>query len=164
MHIVGKISAWLVVIAAGAALGLSAKLFDIRGEYIKQAATLKISNEKNAEAIVNGRKALESVQAAYASELLRWDRYWNSAAAFGGQGADAALQADIGTSQGLGSEAIPQPVVHAFQLAEDGTSTYVGPFQAIQPRENQSPLKPVFRVRAEEPEQRAELRDPVEQP
>lgn len=152
MHILGKISAWLTVIAAGAALGLTAKLYDVRGGWQAQATTLKEGNEKNAVTLETSRKGLGKAQAELASELVRWEKYWTDVpAAFAAQGAGGTLSADIGTAQGLGTELNPKPVVHAFQLAEDGTPTYVGPFQVVESRENQSVLKPVFRVRADEP-------------
>jgi hypothetical protein len=153
MHILGKISAWLAVIAAGAALGLSAKLFEVRGGYLKQVSDLKASNEKNAETLVQSRKALSEAEAAYSSEILRWGRFWSpTPATVAGQGADLTLNADIGSTQKLGYEADKQPVVHAFMLSEDESSSkYIGPFQATEVSENASTLKPAFRVRPDEP-------------
>lgn len=152
MHILGKISAWLIVIAAGAALGLTVKLHTARNAWMKQVADLKASNEKNAAAIELARKERSAAEAALAAELVRWDRYWTDVpAAVVGQGTEMSLTADIGTTQLLGSEATPQPVVYAFQIDPNGNSIYVGPFQVVESRENQSALKPKFRVRPDEP-------------
>jgi len=142
------------VIAAGAALGLTAKLLDVRGGWMQEAEKLKKSNAEGLVRLEAARKELDLVKADLSRELLRWDRYWNDVpASYVNRGDDSALSADVGTSQGLGStEGNVQPVVYAFQLGEDGTPVYVGPFQAIQLRENQAALRPAFRVREGEAE------------
>src|SRR3990172_4221365 len=148
MHIFGKICAWLAVIGAGAALGLSAKVLDVSGEWMNQDAKLKAGNVASAEKLEKSRVELDKAQADLAQELVRWERYWNVPATFAGDAANATLQADVGTAQNFGAaEGNTQPVVYALQLAADGSSTYVGPFQITQARENQSALRPAFRVR-----------------
>ncbi len=148
MHWFGKTCAWLVVIAAGAALGLSVKLLNYRGEWLKQANTLKVANAASAEKFGKSQKDLAAAESELSRELIRWERYWSDKqGAFVVEGENALLQAEVGTTQKLTADANVQPEIYAFMLAADGASSYVGPFQVQQTGENQATMRPAFRVR-----------------
>lgn len=153
MHILGKIFAWTLVLAAGAATTLLSRHLQIRNSYTKKLQSLEKENKERAERIAKQEKQLANLNAEYDRVMYGWERYWDKR--FGGQYTTqdprkAALndgksfQVGVGTREGIGNDVVNaaaqvqgnetfksrlRQVIHVFRRVDDNTSVYVGPFE-----------------------------------
>ncbi|MCA9113910.1 MAG: hypothetical protein KDA79_02410 [Planctomycetaceae bacterium] len=147
MHVLGKVLLGLCILGAVGAVGLTAKLVNVRNSWTKRVAELKQENEKTADELRRQRIELKSLRNQLAREELGWGKSWSQANV--SRQADGTLIVDgVGRRQGLGLPEGPNsPVVHAFQPAPGGGMAYVGPFQATTVEENRAALRPAWKVR-----------------
>jgi hypothetical protein len=157
MHILGKIFAWILVLAAGASTTLMARQLQIRNSYTKTLEDLKKDNEERAERIATKEKTLANLEADYASVMTGWNNHWDKRD--GGQYKSQnpknlplvqvpSFSVGVGTNQSVGKivdnpsvkvdtanaaatfKTQLQPIMHVFWQTDDPeTSIYVGPFE-----------------------------------
>jgi hypothetical protein len=148
MHLLGKILAFLVLVAAGVAAVFTSKLVTVRNSWTVKAAAYKSKYTKDLQP---GIAKLESEVERYKNELLRsqdlWGKSWNNVqtnvAKDGGVNVGIGVESDI--HQGL--------VLYGFEIGEDGKSTYRGSFVANEVGNGTSSLKPNWRVKPDEVQQ-----------
>jgi hypothetical protein len=146
MHVTGKILVFVFLpVAAIAALVLSARLVDVRGTWMGQLQAAKQQNETTTAQLAEARIANDQAREELQREMLRWNQFWPEVRGqFVPQ--NKSIVVDAGTAAGLEQN----KMLYAFELADDGSVTYVGNFVVDQPQANQSALKPAFRVRDED--------------
>ncbi len=151
MHIMGKVFLWLAVIGAIAAVVLTAKAFDVRSGYLKQVAERQEEIEKNDAQYQDLRKKVDLLLGDITRRQLDWGQFWDNVETGIVDQGQGTVSVSIGLNQGLGrtaDESNADPVViYGFQPQADGSYSYVGAFQVATARENQSALKPTFRIR-----------------
>ena len=152
MHTLGKVLTWLTVVIAVVAIVFTSKVISYRNAWTRQVENLKKQNQTNAEQLAQNREILRKRQAAFDRVMLGWDRYWTGVDTTGLNSPPGSLRAGFGKNQGFGvrldGTALSElPTVYAFRLNRDGTPVFVGPFQAVDVRENQSKLKPAWFLR-----------------
>jgi|GEM_PF-4645834 len=125
MNIFGKILVWVVVVIAGADFVLSARLLQIKNSWSKAVENLDRENKDSEEKLVKNRKELENAEVQYARAVAGWDTFWSGIAARKNP-ADNTLIVGLGQKHGMG---IQRPVLNAFRLNGDGSSTWVGRFR-----------------------------------
>jgi hypothetical protein len=111
---------------------------------MKQLQEAKASEDQSAQKVADARQAFEESRADLEREMLRWDRYLVVKGAF-----DATTNAIV-VSAGKTIGIQPNTELYAFQLDNNGGSTYVGSFNAADVTANESGLKATFPVRAED--------------
>ena len=153
MHTLGKVLVWLVVIGWVAALAMTVKMLDVRNSWTQKLDDLKTRNQQNAAQIAEKQSEFDDLRAQLAQTMLGWDKAWSNIPVIPNQ--DGTLTAQIGTNDGYGLPATPEkPAAYLFVTnPADGTSQYVGSFQAAAVRENQTAFQPTFRIRGNEPQQ-----------
>ena len=150
MHTFGKVLVWCVVIGWLAALALTAKTLHVRNSWTEKHDKLKANNVQNAEQIAKLQAEADRLRSDLANTMLGWDKAWSNIPVQ--PNGDGTLAAQIGTNLGYGLPATPEkPMAYLFVAnPADGTSTYIGAFQAAAVRENQAAFAPVFRLRGNE--------------
>jgi hypothetical protein len=153
MHTLGKVLVWLVVLGWIGALALTVKMLDVRNSWTQKLDGLKARNVQNAEQIAQKQAELDNLRSELAQTMLGWDKAWSNIPVIPNQ--DGTLTAQIGTNDGFGLPATAEPPVAYLFVTNpaDGTSQYVGSFQAAAVRENQAAFRPTFRIRGNEPQQ-----------
>ncbi len=146
MHILGKILAVLVVIAAIAASVLTAKLVQVRNSW-----TAKTVNSKSKFAELEPKiSKLESQIDSLKNEFFRarelWGSYWNDVQTNIADPKDGTLQIGIGTDNAVRDKLLLQ----GFEIAADGTSVYRGSFSVAAVQNVAATLKPNWRATPEE--------------
>ena len=152
MHTLGKVLTWLIVVVALVAIIFTSKVISYRNAWTRQVEDLKKQNRDNATQLVQKRSALRKRQAAFDRVMLGWDRYWTGIDTTGLNNPPGSLRAGFGKNQGFGvrpdgTPTAELPTAYAFRLNRDGTPVFVGSFQAVDVRENQSKLKPAWFLR-----------------
>jgi hypothetical protein len=145
MHLVGKILIGLLAIAAGIGFITGARLVNARGAWMRQLQEAKTKDEKSAQNLVAARQAFEEARADLEREMLRWDRYYSPVKGTFDATTNAIL---VNAGKTLGIQ--PNSELYAFQLNNDGSSTYVGSFNAAEVQANEAGLKATFPVRAQD--------------
>ncbi|HET6323543.1 MAG TPA: hypothetical protein VFG04_02490 [Planctomycetaceae bacterium] len=145
MHIVGKILIGLLAIAAAFGFIIAARLVNTRGDWMKQVQAAKANDEKSAQGLIEARQAFEESRADLEREMLRWDRYFSPV-----KGAFDATTNAIIASAGKTAGIQPNKELYAFQIGDNGSTTYVGSFNAAEVQANESGLKATFPVRAQD--------------
>jgi hypothetical protein len=131
MNIWGKVFVWFTVVAGVAAMLLTARTFEVRNSWIRQATELKAKNEKNALEIAQKSKQLKHQRAELARTMLGWDMYWQDVPVQVVNPQNGEVRADFGKRHGFGFPDKPvPPLAYAFRSLPDGSgSQYIGVFQ-----------------------------------
>jgi len=146
MHVLGKVLASLVVLAAIGALLLTAKLVQVRNSW-----TAKTTAAKTKFADLQPKvDALEAKIDSLRNEIFRSRELWGTAylsvETSKDDAATGSLTTNLGTDRGIRTGML----LHGFEVAADGTSIYRGSFLVGDVQNNGSKLKPNFRVSADD--------------
>jgi hypothetical protein len=147
MHTAGKVLVWLSLVLSVVAFIFAARVVNARKQWMKEFQDAKLKNEKGAESLATTRLERDKARAEYEREMLRWDRYWSDIKG-GYVPQNSSVIANAGIAAGIPQSA----TLEVFQLADDGTPSYIGPFTvtAAQINANTATLSPAFRVRPED--------------
>jgi hypothetical protein len=145
MHILGKILAIFVVLAAVGAAMITSKLVVVRNSWTAKnfAAKKKYLETKPKVDELEARVDQSRSEAVRKRDL--WGTYWNNV-----QTAKAAADGSVQVNVGAESGWYPNLLLHGFEVAADGASIYRGSFLAADVRNGGSLLKPNWRVSPEE--------------
>jgi hypothetical protein len=144
MHIVGKILVVMLAVSAAVGFVMGARLVNKRGDWMSQLQKAKEGDEKSAQNLTAAREAFEGARADLEREMLRWDRFVNVKGTF--DAPSSAILANGGRTIGIQ----PEMELYAFQLGNNGSSTYMGSFNAAEVQANESGLKATFPVRPQD--------------
>ena len=145
MHIVGKILIGVLALSAAFGFIIAARLVNTRGAWMKQIQDAKANDDKSAQSLADARQAFDESRAELEREMLRWDRYFSPVkGAF--DSTTNAIVANAGKTLGIQ----PNTELYAFQLENNGSSLYVGSFNAAEVLATESGLKATFPVRAQD--------------
>ncbi|RLS82497.1 MAG: hypothetical protein DWI02_01990 [Planctomycetota bacterium] len=146
MNIWGKVLAFLVVIAAIFASIFSAKLVQVRNSWTRKSITSKNKFDELKPKI----ETVESQIRALNSELFLAREFWGAFLADVQTAvknpADGSVEVNIGSDKGLQDHLL----MHGFEIAEDGTSTYRGSFLPIKIENDRALMKPNWRATSAE--------------
>ncbi|QDT27055.1 hypothetical protein [Gimesia panareensis] len=146
MHKSGVVFAWLVVLAAIAAIPLTAKVLAVRSSWLQAVEKNDAQIAKNEAEIEAKSKESKDLRTELTREMLGWDRYWDAQVTVANQ-QTGEIQIPIGSDNGLGSAdaAAAKPVVFAFQAVpgQQGSTSYVGAFRVTALDTNRALLKKV---------------------
>ncbi len=146
MHILGKILAFLVVIAAIVASIFTSKLVMVRNSWTAKSVTSKNKFSTNLPEIEKLQAKIDSLK----SELFRseelWGIPWNGVETNIKNAAEGTLIVNIGTSNGVRQNL----ALHGFEIAADGSSIYRGSFSPTEVGDANATLKPNWRATAED--------------
>jgi hypothetical protein len=145
MHIVGKILIFVLAIAAAIGFITGARLVNARGAWMKQFQDAKANDEKNAQNLAAARQAFDESRGELQREMLRWDHYFSPVKGTFDAATNAIL-ANAGKTAGIQ----PNKELYAFQINNDGSSTYIGSFNTAEATANEAGLKATFPVRADD--------------
>ncbi len=151
MHVLGKVLTGFVIIGALAALGLTAKMLDVRGSWLKKASELKEENIANAAKIDELEAKLRAKRSELARVQIGWGQSWNLPQP-PTVNPSGLVAAPIGTNQGVRApdENNPAPVLYLFRPDQQTGMKYVGPFKAQTVRDNQLGMMPTWTTRPDE--------------
>lgn len=160
MHTLGKVLLWFNVLGAAGACVLTAKMWDVRGSWIKKIDDLQDKAEQNAKQLAEKEQEYLVAENDFKNTMIGWDRYWQGVnAGLTVQGPKAILRTNnLGSAQGLGSpdpalrpEQQPRPdnpSVYAFQGDQQGqNSVYIGEFKVTNLQPGQSDLESTWTLR-----------------
>ena len=150
MNLAGKIFAWLVLIAAGAAMVLTGKSLDVHANYLAKIDKQFGEIENQEQQLRDLRQQLTHVKAEHDREILGWDQYWDRVEVRMDNRNNGTLSISIGSNEGLGQPAgdnRPKPMAFLFQPDGSGGSEYVGAFEVSSIDASQAQLKPAYRLR-----------------
>ena len=141
MHTLGKVFAFLVVIAAIAASIFTAKLVQVRNSWTAKTLTSKTKFNDAKPKI----EALEAQIDSLKNETFRsrdlWGSFWPSVAT-NVISPDGAVQIAVGSALGVRDKLL----LHGFQLTPEGTSIYRGSFLPVEIQNDSAVLKPNWRA------------------
>jgi chromosome segregation ATPase len=146
MHKSGVVFAWLVVVAAIAAVPLTAKVLAVRSSWQQAVEKNSAQIAKNEAEIEAKSEESADLRGQLTRIMLGWDRYWDANVTVNPQSGE--IQVNIGGNQGLGSaqdNAAAKPVIFAFQAApgQPGGVSYVGVFRVQALEANRALLKKI---------------------
>ena len=146
MHKSGVVFAWLIVVAAIAAVPLTAKVLAVRSSWQQAVEKNSAQIAKNEAEIETKSKQSQDLRSRLNRIMLGWDRYWDANVTVNPQAGE--IQVNIGGNQGLGSaqnNEAAKPVVFAFQAApgQPGGVCYVGAFRVAALEANRALLRKV---------------------
>jgi len=141
MHTLGKVFAFLVVLAAIAASIFTAKLVQVRNSWTaKSLASKNKFNEAKPKI-----EALEAQIDSLKNETFRsrdlWGAFW-PVVATNVISPDGAVQVGVGSDLGMRDKLL----LHGFELTPEGTSIYRGSFLPVEIQNAAAVLKPDWRA------------------
>ena len=146
MHTLGKVFAFLVVVAAIAAAVLTSKLVVVRNSWTAKSVALR----KKTTADIPKIEALELKIDGLKSEIFRsrelWGDFWGNVETRIMDPAQGILLVNIGSRERLS----PELAIHGFELGPDGTSIYRGSFSPLEIADGNATLKPNWRATPED--------------
>lgn len=145
MHVLGKVFAWLLVLAAVGAVLLTGKFLQVRNSWAGKVHQLETQYATVGPDVEKKQNELNQLRSELSRTMLPWDRYWPNINTGVNDPAQGTLVAQVGTARQLRQD----QVIHAFRPAADGL-IYVGHFRAVDLQENQAVLEPNFRARPED--------------
>jgi hypothetical protein len=147
MHILGKLLAVCVLICAVTAAVFTSKLVQVRNSWTSKATGFKKRYSKDLQPNL---EKLEAEVELRKNELIRsqdlWGRALNGVQTNLANAADGSLNINVGSEL----EIHPGLVLHGFEVAEDGKSTYRGSFLVTDAANGNTTLKPNWRVKADD--------------
>ena len=142
MHILGKIFAFTIVVAAIVASILTSKLIMVRNSWTAKSVTLRNKYASDLPKI----EALELKIDSLRNEIFRsrelWGDFWAGVSTQIQNPDDGTLLVNIGARNGIR----PDLAIHGFELAADGSSMYRGSFSPLEIADGTATLKPNFRA------------------
>ena len=142
MHTLGKVLAFLVVISAIFASVLTAKLVQVRNSWTAKAIASKAKFNDLKPKVEELERQIDAVK----NEIFRsrdlWGSFWPVVQTRVTNPADGTLEVNVGTQHGVREKLL----MHAFEIAADGTTVYRGGFLPVQIGDNTATLKPNFRA------------------
>lgn len=144
MHTLGKVLAFLVVVAALVAGIFTSKLITVRNSWTQKTLASKDKAIK-AQAQIDD---LEAKIARLKAELFRsqdlWGGFWNGIQT--STNPDGSLMINIGATSGIRQNL----VLYGFETTPEGGTIYRGSFTPVEVRDASTTLKPNWRVTPEE--------------
>lgn len=145
MHNLGKVLAFLVIVAAAGSTVLTAKLIQVRNSWTLKTQTFQSSYARMSEDAAKSRAEFAELRDTIETALREWGLAWTVATQIANP-AEGRLQINAGTNAGLAE----QQVIHGFQLLADGSSIYRGPFVVATAQADRSIVVPNWRLRADD--------------
>ncbi|HUQ72549.1 MAG TPA: hypothetical protein VM165_23680 [Planctomycetaceae bacterium] len=145
MNVWGKVLAFLVIVAAALSTYFTAKLIQVRNSWTKKSQTFVKSYEADEKQLHELQAQFLKVQTDTETALRSWGRTWAADTQIASP-AEGRLQIVAGTGQGLADK----QVIHGFELQQDGSSIYRGPFIVATAQADRSALVPTWRVRPQD--------------
>jgi hypothetical protein len=159
MNIWGKVLLGLVILGAGAATALTARMVEVRNSWLKQNQNLREANIENVKQIASKEAELEKVRNDLKVALLNWGTPVTGFPIQPGAGA-GAINLQVGMRNNIISGEARQmpdgsagqnPLLHAFRPADDGNGyAYVGPLRPQSITDTNTTAVPVWTVRSGE--------------
>ncbi|WP_373651765.1 hypothetical protein [Schlesneria sp. DSM 10557] len=141
MNTLGKVFAFLVVIAAIAASILTAKLVEVRNSWTAKTLAAKNKFNETQPKIETLEAQIDSLQKDIFRSRDLWGNFWPIVQT-NVVSPDGAVQVNVGSAAGV-REGLQ---LHGFELLPDGTSVYRGSFVPAEIQQNGSVLKPNWRA------------------
>lgn len=146
MHTLGKVLAFLVIVAAAASTYFTATLIKVRNSW-----TAKSQNfDKSYDATVADLAKTNAEFVKLRDEIQFARRQWGGTFEVQTQLTDppesGRLQIDAGSNVGLSQ----QMVIHGFQILPDQSTIYRGPFVVTSVQTDRSLVAPTWRIRAQD--------------
>lgn len=126
MHLLGKILAGLFIFIAMGATFMTAKVLQVRNEWMKRVETSKTNYQKELPRAPLLRQQLSDLERQENRLVYDWGKTWeNLQAGAGAAGAGSIILAGIDATTGVKQD----QVIQLFQPDGKGGTTYVGPFK-----------------------------------
>ena len=146
MHTLGKVLAFLVIVAAIVAGIFTSKLITVRNSWTQKTLTSKTKAAQSQTQI----EELEAKVARLKAELFRsqdlWGGFWNGIQTNIANDQDGSVLVNIGATSGIRQNL----VLHGFETTADGGTIYRGSFTPVEVRDANTTLKPNWRVTPQE--------------
>lgn len=147
MHLLGKIFAWMIVIAAFASVYLASRALAVRNSWTQKLETLKETDAKNTTLLAQKRKELEELQSKYTVVMAPWGEFWTEVDTI--PTAQGTLEAALGQAD-LTFPADSDPLLYAFMSDGQGGSRYMGEFRAATILQDRTAMVPTWKMRPDE--------------
>ena len=146
MHTLGKVLAFLVIVAAIVAGIFTSKLITVRNSWTQKTLLSKTKAAQSQTQI----DELEAKVARLRAELFRsqdlWGGFWNGIQTNIANDQDGSVLINIGATSGIRQNL----VLHGFETTPDGGTIYRGSFTPVEVRDANTTLKPNWRVTPQE--------------
>lgn len=144
MNVWGKVLAFLVIVAALFSTYLTSKLITVRNSWTRKSQDFVKNYETASKQARDLREQEIRVTRTIETALRGWGRTFGADTQIANAN-DGRLQMVAGTNHVTDGQ-----VIHGFELQQDGTSIYRGPFQVTTAQADRSALQPTWRVRRED--------------
>lgn len=145
MHILGKILAFLVIVAAVVAGIFTAKAVTVRNSYMSKIQAAKTKTTTTAAEVAKLESKIDRLNAELFRSRDLWGAAWNNVNTNVNE--DGSVVVAIGANNGVRQDL----VMHGFELSPDGaTSIYRGSFTPDEVRNDSARLRPNWRASKEE--------------
>lgn len=146
MNVLGKILAFLVVIAAAVGAVFSAKLIQTRNSWTRKTQTFAKQYADARKQRDEGQRLVQQRVHDRDFLLREWGATAPSVTTQVSAPAEGKLSIEFGSNQGVRD----QQLLYGFELKADGTSTYRGSFVVTSVAADRSTLTPSWRVRPDD--------------
>jgi hypothetical protein len=144
MNVWGKVLAFLVIVAALLSTYFTSKLIAVRNSWTKKSQDFvknyETANKQASDLREQELRLTREIEAA----LRGWGRTFGADTQIANAN-EGRLQIVAGTNHVSDNQ-----VIYGFELQQDGTSIYRGPFQVTTAQADRSALQPTWRVRRED--------------
>lgn len=146
MHVLGKILAFGVVIAAAVAGVFTAKLVAVRNSWTVKVAQSKDKYAKTTAEIEKLEARIDNLTGEYSRSQDLWGFAWNNVPTNIANPADGSVLVNIGANLGIRQDM----ALHGFEIQADGSSIYRGSFTPTEVRDVNATLRPNWRISADD--------------
>lgn len=146
MHTLGKVFAFLVVLAAIGAAVLTSKLTVVRNSWTSKSVALRKKTTADVAKIDALELKIDSLRAEVFRARNLWGDFWSNVQTNIQVPDQGILLVNIGSRERLTADL----ALHGFELGADGSSIYRGSFSPLEIGDGNATLKPNFRVTPED--------------
>lgn len=148
MHVLGKVLAFLVVIAAAVAGIFTSKLVAVRNSWTIKVAQSKDKYAKTTAEIEKQEAIIDRLTGEYSRSQDLWGNApnWNNVPTAIADPATGTLQVSIGSNSGVRQDLM----MHGFEIQADGSSIFRGSFLPVEVRDVNASLRPSWRATADD--------------
>ncbi len=146
MHTLGKVLAFLVIIAAVASTYFTAKLIQVRNSWTAKSQNFEKSYDTTVADLAKANAEFVKLRDEIQLARRQWGGTFEVPTQIADPPASGRLQIDAGSNVGLNQ----QMVIHGFQILPDQTSVYRGPFVVTSVQADRSLVAPTWRIRPQD--------------
>jgi hypothetical protein len=145
MNVWGKVLAFLVIVAALLSTYFTSKLITVRNSWTKKSQDFVKNYETASKQASDLREQEIRLTSSIETALRGWGRTFGADTQIANAN-DGRLQIVAGSNQFV----TDNQVLYGFELQQDGSTIYRGPFQVTTVQADRSALQPTWRVRPED--------------